>query len=76
MFVIGDLKCTIQNVTKLPLLAFGIGFLAAMTGIGPGAITNAILLKLDLHPRVAAETGSLLGVYIGLAATICMLIYG
>ena len=75
-FVIGDLKCTTQNVIKLPILACCIGFVTALTGIGPGAMTNAILLKLDLHPRIAAETGSLLGVYIAFGATICMLVYG
>lgn len=56
-FVVGDLKCTTQNVIKLPILACCIGFVTALTGIGPGVMTNAVLLRLDLHPRVAAETG-------------------
>ena len=61
---------------KLPAMAFCIGFLTALSGIGPGVMVNAVLLKLDVHPRVATETGQLFGVYVGFRATICMLIYG
>lgn len=74
-FVPGDFKCTARNVIKLPIFGAIIGFITALSGIGPGVMTNAILLKLDVHPRVATETGQLLGVYIAYGATICMLIY-
>ena len=56
-FVLGDLKCTKYNVLLLTLTGFAIGMTAAITGIGPGVMVNAVLLRLDMHPRVAAETG-------------------
>ena len=74
-FVPGDFKCTASNVIKLPIFGCMIGFITAMSGIGPGVMTNAVLLKLNVHPRVATETGQLLGVYTAYGATICMLIY-
>ena len=55
--MIGDVKCTKHNVSLLTITGFLIGMVAAITGIGPGTMANAVLLKLDLHPRVAAETG-------------------
>ena len=55
--MIGDVKCTKYNVLLLTLTGFLIGMVAAITGIGPGVMANAVLLKLDIHPRVAAETG-------------------
>lgn len=36
----------------------------------------AILLQLDLHPRVAGSTSQWLGVLISTASSICMLVYG
>lgn len=75
-FVPGDFKCTTRNAVKLPLYGCLIGFITALSGIGPGVMTNAVLLKLNVHPRVASETGQLLGVYIAYGATISMLIYG
>ena len=74
--MVGDLKCTTRNVIKLPIVAFIIGFATALSGFGPGVMCNAVLLSLDVHPKVAVETGQLLGNYIAYGATICMLIYG
>ena len=74
-FVPGDFECTGASVIKLPIFGFMIGFITALSGIGPGVMTNAILLKLNIHPRVATETGQLLGAYTAYGATICMLIY-
>ena len=55
--MLGDLKCTKYNVLLLTLTGFLIGLISAITGIGPGVMANAVLLSLDVHPRVAAETG-------------------
>ena len=74
-FVPGDFECTFRSVIKLPIFGCGIGFITALSGIGPGVMTNAVLLKLGCHPRVSTETGQLLGAYIAYAATICMLFY-
>ena len=56
-FVPGDFKCTVRNVIVLPILAFAVGFVTAMSGVGSGIMLNTILLRLDLHPIVAVETG-------------------
>ena len=74
-FVPGDFKCTGRNVINLTITGCIIGFITALTGIGPGVMTNAVFLRLDMHPRMAAETGQALGVPIAFSASICMLIY-
>ena len=74
-FVTGDFECTFSSVIKLPLFGWAIGFITALSGIGPGVMSNVVLMKLNVHPRVATETGQLLGAYIAYAATICMIIY-
>lgn len=56
-FVPGDFKCTTRNALGLTWLGCLFGFMTAMTGIGPGVMTNALMLKLDVHPLVAGETG-------------------
>lgn len=75
-FTQGDFKCTTSNAIRLPLCAVVVGFINAVTGIGPGTMIHAILLQLDLHPKVAGNTAHWLGVYIAMASTICQLIYG
>ena len=72
----GDFECTLQNAIRLPIAASFVGFIQGLCGIGTGVMINAILLQLNVHPRVAGETGQLLGVYCAYGATICMLIYG
>ena len=72
----GDFKCTKRNVINLTIAGCLIGFVTALTGIGPGVMTNVVLLRLDMHPLVAAETGQALGIPIAFASSICMLIYG
>ena len=74
-FVPGDFKCTVRNVIELPIFAFAVGFITAMSGIGPGIMLNTFLLRLDVHPIVAVETGQILGSYVAVGATICMIIY-
>ena len=76
LFVPGDLKCTNKNAIILTLLGCLIGIISAITGLGAGVMINVILLRLDIHPRVAAETGQFMGLPIGWGAAICMLIYG
>ena len=44
-------------MSLLTITGLLIGIISAITGIGPGVMVNAVLLKLDMHPRVAAETG-------------------
>ena len=75
-FVPGDLKCTGSNVAKLSLVGCIIGFITALTGIGAGVMTNAVLLRLDVHPLVASETGQAMGGLISFSASLCSLIYG
>lgn len=75
-FTRGDFVCTPKNATCLSLVAAVVGFINAVTGIGPGIMLYAILLQLDLHPRVAGNSSQWLGVLISLASSICMLIYG
>lgn len=75
-FTQGDFKCTTKNAIRLPLCAVIVGFVNAVTGIGPGTMIHTILLQLDLHPKVAGNTAHWLGVYIAMASTICQLIYG
>jgi len=74
-FVPGDFKCTSRNAIKLSVAGLLIGFITAMTGIGAGVISNALLLKIDMHPRVASETAQFLGVPICFGASIFLLIY-
>ena len=61
-FVTGDFECTLKNAIRLPFAGFIIGFSTGLCGIGPGVMINAILLQLNVHPRVAGETGQLLGI--------------
>ena len=75
-FVPGDFKCTTWNAFKLPIYGFMVGMICAATGVGSGAFYNTLLVQLDLHPQVATATGQYLGTITGLAATICMFIYG
>ena len=55
--MLGDVKCTKSTVSLLTITGFLIGMLSAITGIGAGVMVNAVLLRLDVHPRVATETG-------------------
>ena len=75
-FVQGDFKCTGRNAFALTIAGWCIGFITALTGIGSGVMCNSVMLRLDLHPRVAVQTGQFIGTPIAYTASICMLIYG
>ena len=73
-FVTGDLKCTTRNAVKLPVAALITGFVSALSGLGAGISLQAVLLGLQVPPRVSNETAQVIGTYIGVSATVAVLI--
>jgi hypothetical protein len=49
-FMNGDIKFTLSNVLKFPVIAFIGGFACGSLGIGVGMIFNPILMETGLHP--------------------------
>ena len=73
-FTRGDQELSVKNSLKLASVAFLGAFFAAMCGIGPGLLFNAVMIQLDMHPDVASATGMYLTMYTTIAATINVLI--
>lgn len=65
---------TLKGQMKLVAVAFFGSFFASVSGVGPGAIFNSVLVQLDMNPAVASATGMYCTLYTTLASSINLII--
>merc|ERR1711900_8213 len=75
-FVVGDIHYTRATVTKYPIIAITVGFLAGFLGIGGGMVLGPLLLALGLVPIVSASTTSYMTLFTSTSSTIQFITFG
>ena len=73
-FVIGDIKATVPNVTKLTIVGLVGGFIVGSVGIGIGTLFIPVLIQLDVHPIVATQTAHYVSTMTNIAAAIIVIL--
>ena len=75
-FVKGDLKFTPKTLLTQSAICFVVGFVNSLAGVAPGVVLMVLMMKLGMHPEVAARTGSMVSTAICLSSAICAVYYG
>jgi nitrate/nitrite transporter NarK len=75
-FVKGELKMTRGQLLKLVLIGFTAGFLNAGFGLGSTFVINPMLIKMELPPLVAGNTGIFMSLINNISSTIAVIVFG